>query len=163
MMKARWRVVGGLVGLVVAFVAGGRIYYSELLSGPELAPPDATISLKSSFPPPPGWAESLVEGARALADSLPSSAVIVLLDGHVVAEWGLTERRSDLHSMRKSLVRALYGIAVAQGLIDLNHTLAELGVDDINPPLTDLEKTGCLGHLLAYLFRYIVPDSHRKP
>ena len=35
---------------------------------------------------------------------------------------------------------ALYGVAVGKGLIDVNRTLAELGVDDVNPLLSDQEK-----------------------
>jgi len=139
---------------VVILVVGviffaGRIYYAELLNGPDLvvSPPD--ISLKSEFPPPAGWSESVVAHTRAFADSLASNAVIVLLDGHVVAEWGQTDRRSSVHSVRKSLVSALYGIAVERGLIDINKTLAELGIDDMNPPLNDVEKSARIVDLLT--------------
>lgn len=143
---------GGLAALVFV-IAGvllaGRIYYAELLRGPELSAPPPELSLKSEFPPPSGWSEALVANTRAYADSLASSAVVVLLDGQVVAEWGRTHQRSSVHSIRKSLVGALYGIAADRGLIDLDDTLAELGIDDIDPPLTGQERSARLVDLLT--------------
>jgi CubicO group peptidase (beta-lactamase class C family) len=51
--------------------------------------------------------------------------------------WGQVERRFMCHSVRKSLLSALYGINKDD--IDLELTLAELGIDDV-PPLTQQEK-----------------------
>ncbi len=45
-----------------------------------------------------------------------------------------------MHSIRKSLLSALYGIAVAKGEINLNATLDQLGIDDNEPSLTPEEK-----------------------
>ena len=74
--------------------------------------------------------------------------MVVIKDGQLVAEWGTTDKSTDLHSVRKSLLSALYGIAVEKGLIDLNSTLAELGIDDQNPPLSSQEKQARVVHLL---------------
>ena len=49
--------------------------------------------------------------------------------------------------MRKSLYSAMWGIADSRKLIDLNATLATLGVDD-DPPLTNDEKAARLIDLL---------------
>lgn len=148
-MRIAARFLGLLVLLVGVVGVVGRLYYAELLYGPELTPTPAEISLKSEFPPPAGWSETTVEGTRQYADSLASSAVIVLLDGHVVAEWGATDQRSSLHSVRKSLVSALYGIAVDRGLIDINRTLGEMGVEEVGRPLTQVERSARLVDLLT--------------
>jgi CubicO group peptidase (beta-lactamase class C family) len=45
-----------------------------------------------------------------------------------------------VHSIRKSFLSGLYGIAVAKGQIDLNATLGQLGIDDNEPSLMPEEK-----------------------
>jgi hypothetical protein len=50
--------------------------------------------------------------------------------------------------VRKSLLSALYGIAVAEGKISLVSTLAELGIDDKPPSLTAAEKLATVHDLL---------------
>ena len=47
------------------------------------------------------------------------------------------ERRFMCHSVRKSLLSALYGSYVQDGKIDPNATLGELGINDNEPSLTD--------------------------
>ncbi len=148
-LKFMLKLIGWTLGLVVLITIGGRMYYADLLNGPALQPTTEDISLKDEFPPPPGWSEELVTDAFRYADSLASAAVIVLYDGQVVAEWGATDKRISLHSVRKSLVSALFGIAVGRGMIDINMTLSELGIDDVNPPLTEVEKSARLVDLLT--------------
>ena len=77
-----------------------------------------------------------------------TTAVVVLDDGQVVAEWGDTSLVSDVHSVRKSIVSVLYGIAIEQGVIDPSATLAQLGIDDV-PPLTDQERQATIDDMLA--------------
>lgn len=137
----------GVVLLVVVVV--GRAYFHEMIVGPDLVAPGSAVSLKSEFPPPARWEEALVRSAHAYADSLASSAVIVLAHGQVIAEWGDVERRSSLHSVRKSLVSALYGIAIERGLIDIDRTLAELEVDDVGRALSETERSARLVDLLT--------------
>jgi CubicO group peptidase (beta-lactamase class C family) len=148
-MRTIAKVLGVLAVIGGAVFLGGRVYYAELLNGPELVPAPAGTSLKTEFPPPAGWSEAQVSNTRAYADSLASSAVIVLWNSHVVAEWGATDQRSSVHSVRKSLVSALYGIAVDRGMIDVNQTLAGLGIDDVDPPLSEVEKSARLVDLLT--------------
>jgi CubicO group peptidase (beta-lactamase class C family) len=60
------------------------------------------------------------------------------VDGKIVYEWGEVDRKFQTHSIRKSFLSAMYGNYVKAGVIDLDKTLAELGIDD-NPPLTEAE------------------------
>lgn len=95
-----------------------------------------------------GWSTEKLELARKYAESIGSAAVMVVDDGVVVAAWGDIERKYHCHSMRKSLMSALCGIYEAEGKIDLNATLGELGIDD-KTPLTEIEKTAQVRDLLA--------------
>jgi len=86
-----------------------------------------------------GWSSEKLEQARAYFDALDSAAAMVVYGGAVLAAWGETDRRFPCHSMRKSLLNALYGIHVTEGNLDLDKTLADLKIDD-DPPLTSAER-----------------------
>src|SRR5258708_35658747 len=51
-----------------------------------------------------------------------------------------TTTKFKVHSIRKSFLSALYGIAVADGEIKLDDALKQLGTDDNEPSLTPEEK-----------------------
>ena len=55
---------------------------------------------------------------------------IFIDDGVVVSQWGETTKRYKCHSVRKSFLSALYGVAVARKEINLSATLGQLGIDD---------------------------------
>ena len=97
-------------------------------------------SLRATFPVASGWSSDLLDTAFDYAHELGSSSVIVIQDGQLVAEWGKTDKRTSAHSVRKSILSAMYGISVERGLMDVNRTLEELGTDDQNPPLSSQEK-----------------------
>jgi CubicO group peptidase (beta-lactamase class C family) len=65
-----------------------------------------------------------------------------------VAAWGDVTQPVRVASIRKSVLSALYGIAVAEGRVDLEKTLRELDVDDKPPALTDAEKKATIRDLL---------------
>lgn len=94
-----------------------------------------------------GWSSDGLERARQHAKKIGATAVMVVLDGAVLAAWGDTRRRSYVHSVRKSLLSALYGIYVQEGKIDLNATLEDLSIDD-KEGLTREEKQAQVRHLL---------------
>lgn len=73
--------------------------------------------------------------------------ILALHAGKSVYEYGDTTRILNGASTRKAVLSLLYGIAVAQGLVDLDKTLAELNIDE-NTPLTDQEKTATVRDLL---------------
>ena len=97
--------------------------------------------------------EWLTEGRKAIRDfgsaakSKPT-ILMVVQDGRVVASFGDVRRKVNMQSVRKSLVSALYGVAVSEGRISLTSTLAELGIDDSPPSLTDSEKQATVRDLL---------------
>ena len=78
-----------------------------------------------------GWSTAGLEEAKAFADEIGSAAVMIVQGGEVVSQWGEIERRYKCHSIRKSLLSALIGLHVETGEIDLDKTLAELEIDDV--------------------------------
>jgi CubicO group peptidase (beta-lactamase class C family) len=95
-----------------------------------------------------GWSADLLAQARTYSEHAGSTAVVIAQHGRVIAEWGDPTHKSPIASVRKSLLSALYGIAVADGKIRLDATLAELGIDD-KQPLTDAEKQATIADLLT--------------
>jgi CubicO group peptidase (beta-lactamase class C family) len=69
-------------------------------------------------------------------------------DDRVIARCGDARKRVNVHSVRKSLLSALYGIAISEGSISLSSALAQLGIDDKPPSLTDVEKQATVRDLL---------------
>jgi CubicO group peptidase (beta-lactamase class C family) len=101
-----------------------------------------------SSPESMGWSSTKLAAAQAYAKHIGSAAVMILDNGVVVDAWGDLERKYLCHSMRKSLISALYGIYAAEDKIDLSATLKELGIDDLTP-LTEVEKTATVKDLLS--------------
>jgi CubicO group peptidase (beta-lactamase class C family) len=93
-----------------------------------------------SRPEERGWSSGKLAAAKAFADSLDTAAVMIIDDGVVVYQWGETSKRFNVHSIRKSFLSALYGVAVERKEINLNSTLDQLGIDDNVPSLTTEEK-----------------------
>ena len=81
----------------------------------------------------------------------------------VVAQWGDTAVKSNLHSVRKSLLSALIGIAVDEHKIDLSATMDSLGIDDNAPSLTALEKTATVADLLKARSGIYHPALYETP
>ncbi len=94
------------------------------------------------------WAEQDLAEARTYFEQLDSAALVVLHHGDTVVSWGAVEQQYNVASIRKSLLNALFGIGFDRGFIDLDSTLAELGIDDSDPPLSDQEKTARIEDLL---------------
>jgi len=95
-----------------------------------------------------GWSDQKLAVARAWSEQMHSTAVMIIHHGAVVAEWGDTVKRTELASVRKSLLSALIGIAVSEHKISLTNTLAELNIDDNPPSLTETEKQATVQMLL---------------
>ncbi|MFA6966187.1 serine hydrolase domain-containing protein [Bosea sp. (in: a-proteobacteria)] len=77
------------------------------------------------------------------------AALIATRDGQTLASLGNDRLKVDVASVRKSLLGALYGIAIAEKRIDPSATLAQLGIDDLPPALTEVEKQATVRDLLG--------------
>ena len=72
---------------------------------------------------------------------------MVVRGGTVVAAWGDVSRKLEIHSVRKSLVSTLFGIAANRNEISLDKTLGQLGITDLTP-LTATEQGSRVRDLL---------------
>ncbi|MBZ5644769.1 MAG: beta-lactamase family protein [Acidobacteriia bacterium] len=97
----------------------------------------------------PQWSAELLSAAQAYSSRIGSSAVVIVQHGRIVAEWGEVQRRFMVASIRKSLLSALYGMAIEEGRVRLSDTLAMLDIDDRDPSLTEDEKRATLADLLT--------------
>ena len=101
-----------------------------------------------TVPDSAGWSSQKLIEVGAFLQTIPSEALMVIYDGKILYQYGNTNYKYLLHSCRKSLLSALYGIHVNNGNIDLDKTMGELGIDDKPPSLSDEEKTATVRMLL---------------
>ena len=135
----------------LAAIASVLLVFSACAPDPaEIVPPIDSESTWRQYavPDEAGWSSQALEDARLHAESLESGAVMVVHRGHVVAAWGDVERKFRCHSVRKMFLSSLFDRPVSQGQINLNATLGDLGINDIDA-LTPTELTATVTHMLT--------------
>ena len=115
-------------------------------TGTEAIFPDARWTAWEN-PASRGWVPAALSAAGDQFHALGATGLVVVDNGRVVAEWGDTARNVNCHSVRKSLLSALYGIEASKGAIDLSATLADLNIDD-RGGISPAEKKASLSDLL---------------
>lgn len=94
-----------------------------------------------------GWSSARIAALRPIVDSLGSRAFMIVTRGRVVAAWGDTARTFRTHSVRKSFMSALLGMAAAEGKVDTGATLAALRIEE-KVALTPVEQQATVADLL---------------
>jgi CubicO group peptidase (beta-lactamase class C family) len=110
-----------------------------------------------------GWSIEKLQVAYAYSQNIQTAAVMIIYDGKVLYHWGEIGRKFWVHSCRKSFMSALYGIHVNEGNIDLSKTMADLGIDDNPPSLSDVEKTATVRMLLQARSGIYHPAAAESP
>jgi CubicO group peptidase (beta-lactamase class C family) len=118
----------------------------------------ATCWQRASRPGELGWSPDKLKGLVPELERRNVAALMVVTNGQVVFEWGNTANNFRSHSMRKSLLSALYGIYVADGEIEPSMTLLELDINDLNP-LTEAEKQATVRDLLSARSGVYIPAA----
>ncbi|WP_375211150.1 serine hydrolase domain-containing protein [Hyphococcus sp.] len=95
-----------------------------------------------------GWDAAKLTDAKTKFEMLQSASVVIVHKGRLIAAWGDDAERFTAQSVRKGLLNSLVGILVDDGKLSLDATLADLGIDDSEPPLTEAEKQASLRDLL---------------
>lgn len=95
-----------------------------------------------------GFDSAQLEAVDVHLDSLSSFSMMVVRGGRVVHEFGDNAGLFYVASVRKSVLAMLYGPYVDDGTIDLDRTLAEMDMDDVQN-LTDAEQHATIEHLIT--------------
>jgi CubicO group peptidase (beta-lactamase class C family) len=124
--------------------------------------PGATF--ETTTPEAAGWSAETLAAAKSWSLQIaPTAAVMIIQHGRIVSQWGDTTTKSELFSIRKSMLSALIGIAVDERKIDPSATLASLGIDDNAPSLTAEEKTATVADLLKARSGVYHPTLYETP
>lgn len=90
----------------------------------------------------------IAEAHQFLKSQTQFDAFVALSGERDITRWGEADLPINTHSVRKSILSALIGIAVDKGHLRLDDSLAELGIDEPATPLTAVEKTATVRQLL---------------
>jgi CubicO group peptidase (beta-lactamase class C family) len=123
------------------------------------APPTlAAVSASAVYPVPAwtrvedpesvGWSSAGLDSVRARLATLPTTGMMAVVGGRVLLEHGDVRAVSYLASVRKSVLSMLFGIALANGTVNLDRTLAQIGIDDVGG-LTAAEREATVRDLLS--------------
>jgi CubicO group peptidase (beta-lactamase class C family) len=85
------------------------------------------------------WSEEKLAAFTRQARELGVLGLVCLADGKTLVSDGEVSRPLRIASVRKSILNALFGIAMTRQMIDLDATMTEVGIDDYTP-LTDVER-----------------------
>ena len=94
-----------------------------------------------------GYSRQGLERVLEYTGDQNTTAVMVIVGGKLLWEYGDVERVSYLASVRKSILAMLYGNYVANGTIDLDKTLEQMEMDDIGG-LLPIEKRATVRNLI---------------
>ena len=95
-----------------------------------------------------GYSSAALAAARAELATMATTGLVAVVGGRILFEYGDIDTVSYLASVRKSVLSMLYGIHIERGAIDLDLTLEQLGIDDVQG-LTPAEKQARVRHLLS--------------
>ncbi len=95
-----------------------------------------------------GFSSEKLDSLKVHLEKSGTSSMMLLVDGEVILDWGESDRKHTIHSIRKCLLNALFGIAVSEGFIDTTLTLRDLGINDIEPALSESELDARVADLL---------------
>lgn len=113
---------------------------------------------KATCPDEFGWSSVKLNGLNHELEKVGTDALMLITDGKIIFEYGNTTNIIRSHSMRKSLLSALYGIYVAEGNIDVNATLEQLAITE-SIPLTIQEKQATVLDLLKARSGIYIPAA----
>jgi len=137
MRKRSWIAVATL-----AVVTGAVVYLSVPFAKA------VTPATSQSWQVATHWPAQVHEAVATQAKTMEADAVIALHGDQLVAQSGDVTALTNVASVRKSIISALFGIATAKGLVSLDDTLEQLQIDEMQHPLTADEKKATVRDLL---------------
>jgi len=162
-MSNRWTVRGRTLALLVAslFTAACALSDGSAVNGGDRNSSCADLPVAAE-PREAGWDPAGFEQLRGLAEEADASAVMIVTGGEIVFSYGPTDRPMFLASVRKSVLSALIGIAVEEGVLELDDTVVRWGIDD-DPPLMESEREATLRDLISSRSGVYLPTAAESP
>jgi len=109
-----------------------------------------------------GWSSKGLKALIPDMNRLGTDALMIVTDGKIVFEWGNTTNIIRSHSVRKSLLSALYGIYVAEKEIGTSKTLEQFHITE-RVPLTKEEQQATVLDLLKARSGVYIPAAAEVP
>jgi CubicO group peptidase (beta-lactamase class C family) len=137
--------------LAFVFLSGTACARSSAVTAPPVTAVNVfpTTSWDSiADPRSAGWSPAGLDSVRARLAALPSTGFMAVVGGRVLMRYGNVDTVTYIASIRKSVLSMIMGNYVRRGRIDLNRTLAQLGMDDIGGLSTE-EKQATVKDLLT--------------
>lgn len=125
----------------------GLLWAASSFLAQEPAPPRSAAFPAAAWeriekPEAAGYSSARLEALRAWVESLDTTAMMAVVGGRSLFEYGDLSHVSYLASVRKSVLAILYGTYVENGTIDLSRTLRDVGLTDVDGLLPrELEAT----------------------
>ena len=142
------RVLVALLPALVFAAAGGiGCAPPAVENAAETVYPDAAWE-RIADPASAGFSAEALDAIHPYVEGINTTAVMAVVGGRVLFEHGRVDEISYLASVRKSILAMLYGRYVEDGTIDLDRTLEDLGMDDVQG-LLPIEKQARVLHLVT--------------
>ena len=97
-----------------------------------------------------GWdtGPKAMEYYKFVRDSSVVTGLMIIQNGKIIVEYGDVKENSYIASCRKSILAMLYGKYVKNGTVNLDKTIDDLNIDDVEGILP-LEKSATIKHLIS--------------
>jgi CubicO group peptidase (beta-lactamase class C family) len=145
--------------ILLAWLTSGALFSAQ---SPQ---PRATFPGKDwervASPESAGFDAARLEALRAWLKTFNTTSMVVSEGGRIVFEYGDTSRVSKVASVRKSVLAMLFGKYVAEGKVDLDKTVKQLGLDD-KLPFLPVEEGATLRQVLAARSGVYLPSGNEE-
>src|ERR1700722_10914033 len=150
--------------LVLALlVVSNSIAQMKAVQDPTRSTDDSTrvpgVEWERAKPESMGYSTARLEALRAWLKTQQTAAMMIVVHGKVIFEYGDLSHISKVASVRKSVLSMLYGNYVFDGKIDLGKTVKELGLDD-KTPFLPIEEHATLEHLITARSGIYLPSGN---
>ncbi len=106
-----------------------------------------------------GYSSARLEALRTWLKTQQTTAMMVIVHGKVIFEYGDLTLSSKIASVRKSVLSMLYGNYVFSGKIDTGKTVKQLGLDD-KQPFLPIEEHATLDMLMTARSGIYLPSGN---
>ncbi len=125
--------------IITSVLLTSCIYYKPIYKGKAIKTAETAEILNS---------KAMDKLTTHLKENSATTAMMILHKGESVYEYGDLTKVSYLASCRKSVLSMLYGKHIKSGLVDLEQTIGELGIDE-DDGLLPIEKKAKVDHIIT--------------